>query len=702
MREGLSPRISILVLVLGVVAFGLPMFAELKGIASADEFRNNDWLNCRSFDVLSRRAILQDGEFPLRTHLLGGGFPIAAHPSDGSWAPTILAVLLFGDVVGVKVNLLLLFFAGAVGAWGLSRRFLGLSPPASLFAGLLFAFSGWAPSMLLVGFYHQVFYLLAPGILYLLLTSPRRPARLLVAGLLLCFVLQQGGHAFPAIVYLLALCCWLLAADEAAGDDAGPLSRWGPPLGLLLLLSAPLAFAREMNSAWPLAVGWVPALALLAGLPRMRRMLRTLLPWAGRIALVLVVACSLGAPRLAGLLMLDEDGEYSHDLNRRHADWFPDLQAPSDLDYEVFYEGPVDFVRGLSGRVAEQADYRTEWGRKTGPIQREYAYLGLTPYALVLALIGVVVGLRDRRSALLAVAAILFSLISFGWNTPADFHFLLTWGLPYLQDFAQPIKYYNFFILLSLVCLAAVALQRLLERVPEGLPRRGAMVVAFALLLLPFLQNRAPLGELFAEPRPAPEEEPHRQVAMVGDPSWMVNDAETIREMGLSAHLRGGVRPTEATEYHNIRRGVGTIDWYGSLVLGEAAWPASYLTLAGDVLPNPAYAGSEAWAEGPAEIEGLRLRHNSAEVDVGVRGDGALLVINQSWLEGFETSEGELVNVDGLLGVVLEGQGSRTVRLVYRPRLLLMAFAVAGVSLLLWLAALVVLLRRGRAARAAG
>ena len=672
------------------------MFAELQGIASADEFRNNDWLNCRSFDVLSRRAILQDGEFPLRTHLLGGGFPIAAHPSDGSWAPTIVAVLLFGDVVGVKLNLLLLFFAGALGTWALSRQFLGLSPPAALFAGLLFAFSGWAPSMLLVGFYHQAFYLLAPGILYLLLTSPGRPARLLVAGLLLCFVLQQGGHAFPAIVYLLAVSCWLVAADEAAGDEPGPLSRWGPPLGLLLLLCAPLAVARETHRAWPLLAGWLPALALLAGLPRMRRMVRALLPWAGRTALVVVVACSLGAPRLAGLLMLEEDGEYSHHLNRRHADWFPDLQAPSDLDYEVFYEGPVDFVRGLTGRVPAQADYRTEWGRQVGPVDKEYAYLGLTPYALLLALIGVFVGLRDRRSSLVAVAALLFTLISFGWHSPADFHFLLTWGLPYLQDFAQPIKYYNFFILLSLVCLAAVALERLLGRLPEGLPRRGAMGVAFALLLLPFFQNRAPLGELFAEPRPAPEEEPGYQVAMVGEPSWLENDAVTIREMGLFAHLRGCVRPIEATEYNNIRRGVGTIDWYGSLVLGEAASPSSYLTLAGEVLENPAYPKSEAWAEGPATIEGLRIRHNSIEVDVDVQGDEARVVINQSWLEDFESSEGRIVDVDGLLGVALEGQGSRTLRLVYRPRPLLWAFAVAGISLLLWVVALVMLLRRGR------
>ncbi len=696
-RWRLSPRVSVVLLLLGTLVFGLPMFAELQGIASADEFRNNDWLNCRSFDVLSRRAILEDGEFPLRTHLLGGGFPVAAHPSDGSWAPTILAVLLFGDVVGVKLNLLLLFFAGALGAWALSRRYLGLSPPAALFAGLLFAFSGWAPSMLLVGFYPQVLYLLAPGILHLLLTSPRRPARLLVAGLLLCFVLQQGGHAFPSLVYMLGLTCWLLAASESAGDGSGALKRWGPPLGVLLLICATPAFARGLDRAWPLLAGWLPAAVLMVALPRLRRMLRALLPWAGRMALVIVVACSLGAPRLAGLSMLEESAEYHHTLHRGEALWFPDRGAPRNTDVEDFYEGPADFVRGLAGRAPRHAEYKERWGRKAAPQTMEYAWLGLTPVLLLLALVGLVLGFRDRRAAPLAISAVLFSLVCFGWHAPPDFHFLLTWGFPYLYDFAQPIKYFNFFILLSLVPLAALALDRLVRRLPEGLPRLGATAAAFALLLWPFFQNRAALGELFAEPRPAPEQETFHQMAMVADASWLEHDPDTIREMGIRAHLRDFTRPVEATEYNNIRRGVGTIDWYGSLVIDEAARPAHYLTTAGEELDNPVYLDSEFWAHGTVSIDGGRIGHNWVEVDVNVLGsEKVLVIVNQSWLEGFQASEGRIVDHEGLLGIELEGKGDRTVRFDYRPQALLMAFKVAGGSLLVWLLALVVLSWRGR------
>jgi hypothetical protein len=48
---------------------------------------------------------------------------------------------------------------------------LELSEEASLITAALFGVSGWLPSMWLVGFCNQVFYLLTPGILYLLVSA---------------------------------------------------------------------------------------------------------------------------------------------------------------------------------------------------------------------------------------------------------------------------------------------------------------------------------------------------------------------------------------------------------------------------------------------------------------------------------------------------------------------------------------------------
>ena len=100
MRERLN---VVLVLAAMTVLFVLPALAVPGGIASGDPFRDNDWLNCRVFDRIARQSLLEDGQFPLRTHLLGGGFPIVAHPSDGSWAPTRLAWSVDNRTAGYRV-----------------------------------------------------------------------------------------------------------------------------------------------------------------------------------------------------------------------------------------------------------------------------------------------------------------------------------------------------------------------------------------------------------------------------------------------------------------------------------------------------------------------------------------------------------------------------------------------------------------------
>ncbi len=661
-----------LLLAVVCVVFGVSAtFVHPLGIAGVDEYRNADWLNCRSFDALTRRALLEDGEFPLRTHLLGGGFPVAAHPSDGSWAPTIVAVLLFGDVVGTKINLLLFLIAGAWGVHALARRFAGCSEAASLLAGALFAVSGWLPSMWLVGFYNQVFYLLAPAVLHLLLTH--RP---LWGGLLLALVLQQGGLAFPAVVFFLSVAAWGMAAAESAEADDGVAGAWGGPFAVLLLGTSAPAFARGLESPAAVVLGWGTAALLTAATPRMRRFARALLPWVGRLALLLVVCCSLGAARLAGIVLLEGEDTYTHELQRRDALWFPDLDEPPMPPEERFYDSPADFVIALSGRVPARTEYGEMHGRDTAPVEYEYAWLGLTPPFVGLLFVGLGLALRgDRRRQLVAGLGILFALISFGWRAPPDLHFLMTWGVPPLDRLAQPLKYWNFFVLLPGVLLVGVAVDRL--------PRREVAIPVVALLLVwPFVQNRATLAELFLVERPAgPPAERYLQVATVAEEAWVERGEQRIRALSDEAYLREYVRPTEATEYWNVRRGLGVVDHYGSLVLPEHAIPATYLTLDGVAVPNPRYRG-EAWVDGPGTVESVVVGHNRIVVEATLEAPGTV-VVNQNWLEGFTADVGEVGDRDGLLAVALPA-GRHRATLRYRPGGLLAGFGISALSWIFW------------------
>jgi hypothetical protein len=698
------PRVALgLLALVAALLVGSGAFVEPLGIAGLDEFRNNDWLNCRSFDVLSRRALLHDGEWPLRTHLLGGGFPLALHPSDGTWAPTILPVLLFGDVIGVKLNLLWMLWVGMAGVWSIARRFLSLRPDASLLTAALFGLSSWLPSMWLVGFYNQVFYLLVPAVAALMLDEPkRRGLRLLLSAMLLCFILQQGGHAFSAVVFFLGLLGGAEAAVRSAREGDGALRTWAGPILLFVLADAPLAFARALGSPWPLAAGWGPGLLLLGLVPRLRRFGRALLPAAARGGLLLALACSLGAARLLGLALLEDEARYEHRLQREDALWFPPAGAtPPPMWEERFYDSAPEFLRAIWGRVPGSTGYGTSWGREGEPSEREYIWLGLSPPFAVLALLGLLVAARRGRPAeLVAGLGLLFTGIAFGPRLPPDLHFLLTWGLPPLAAFAQPVKYWNFFIFLSAVLLAGLAVDATLGRVAAsrraaGRPlalARGLLALA---LLWPLLQSRAVLGELFLVPRPPPAEEPrYFQVAMVGEGWWVEHGDALVRRMSDQLYLRDYVRPRLATEYRNVRRGVGTIDHYGSLVLPEHAIPAQYVSLQGALYPNPRYRGEGWLAEGTGAVHSVHVGHNRIQAQVTLETPG-LLVVNQNYLDGFVSNSGHLEESDGLLALRLPA-GEHRVTLSWRPRPVLLGFALSGLSFLAWCVAVAVLSVRGR------
>jgi len=684
-------------LLLGATAlFLLPMFDVPLGNASGDDFRDNDWLNCRAFDVMARQAILEHGQFPLRSHLVGGGFPTIAHPSDSSWAPTLPAVLLLGDVLGGKVNLLLLFLAGALGVYGLARRWLELSLPAALFAALLFAFSGWAPSMLLVGFYHQAFFLLCPAALYFLVRGAGRPDRLLWAGLLLFFILQQGGHAVSTVCYFLGVTLWLQSV-EPPGEDRSRLGRWAPPLLLLLACLSALAVSKAAlgSALWALPLAAAGVLLAPRFSPGLGRFCGRLKPWAARLGLVLLACLALGAGRVTGLAATRGDAIYPLSSQGFGTLIGAPTGGKKEGWTERFYESPVDLARGIVQRVPGRSEYGEKFGRQGENLDYEYAFLGLTWPAL-LPLLALALGGLVRRTPLLLWGAGLFALICLGWNAGLNAHFLLAWGVPWAGELNQPIKYFNFFLLLFLVLLSGAGVERLTRLRPAGWQRNLITCVALALLVFPFLQNRPVLGELFRleQPTPAAEAAFH-QVAMVGDAGWVKLGEAEIRRRGRAERLREYVRPRAATEYFNVGRGVGTVDWYGSMTLPEHAVPRHYLTPAGQRLDNPRYRG-EAWVErGQGSLRSLVNRPNSVELQVSLSGPGQV-VVNQNHLDGFSASAGELGSHHGLLAVTLPRGGEHMVRLTYRPPLLLAGLAVSGVSLLLWIAAQVWLFRRRR------
>jgi hypothetical protein len=669
------------------------MFAVPGGITGSDSFRSNDWLNTRFFDAAAVRSVLEHGQFPLRSHLVGGGFPTVAHPSDGSWSPTILLMLAFGDVAGVKLLIGLFALLGAWGVFGLARRELQCSSLASFGASALFVSSAWLPSMMAVGFYNQLFFLAAPGILHLSLSSPGYPHRLLLAGGLYALVLQQGLHAFPAIGFALFLYFWLRSAG-LTGEGLGLWRTWSQPLLLLFLLTAPLALAKHLDPLACLACGWGFAALLVFRNSRTRSFVSDLLPWLRRLVVLTLVACSLGVARLVGLWAFRGQSKYEHSLSRSGARWFPGLDSPP-VDEERFYSSLGGLVDGLVGAVPAEVEYAFLFGRPAHPLVSEYGWVGLSWVGLALAIAGVSLAILQARTRPLVIWTLLFVAVCMGWHIVPDVHFLLTWGVPFLEDFSQPIKYWNFFILLGSCLLAALSFQFVDTKI-SGWPRRLLLALMFVGLLCPLGQSRDVLREAFSRPVVADGLSQFHQTALVADAWWAELGPDQIKTMSNQLMLREKVRPRGATEYFNLLRGVGTVDWYGSYLLPEHAVPRYYVSLDGDQVLNPRYRG-EAWLEqGAGVIDGLLIRPNTIHFDATLKESGRV-VVNQNFLAGFQTSVGQLVEHEGLLAVDLP-VGQHDVELLYRPRNLLLGLAASFLATLAWIAAILFFILGGNVA----
>lgn len=665
-----------LVVAVAVLAFCVPMVLRPDGFLSGDAYRDNDWLTDRLFDLLARTALLEHGTFPLRSPLIGGGYPTLGHPFDGSWAPTLLPILALGPVWGVKVNLLLATLLGAWGVGRLSRDLLGLSPPLAAFAALAYAWSGWLPGMMLVGFYSQFLAYLVPGVLALSL-APRRGSDPILAGFLLFLILQQGGNGFVAALGFVGVATLVVGSP----DRRSALLT----LGGVVLVTAGLALGRRYALPWLPVVGLALGAGALLG-PWLREGRRALRPRLLTLAGVLLVTGTLGIGKVAALLPVLDRGAYAHEGNVPPSSWplgdGPGAELnPHERD-EHFYNGPRELFEGLVGRTPRDGLYQ-EVSHAPAPqvpveprdrtfATREYQWLGLTPGLLLLALVG---ALRPRgwRFAVLAGSV---ALLVLGPHAPGDLYLLVASGLPGFDGIRQPTKYYNVYLLLSLAPLVGLGAEAVGSRLGRWAPALGL------LLLWPLAQNAPIWTDRFAEPLPDWACDNCVAVKQVGHADWVPwGDAE-IERWGRRLYLREQRRPPNAREYDNAARGVRTIDWYGTLSLPEPTIPSHYVTPSGAVLPNPRWRG-DAWVLGDGEVLEVALGVNDVRVLAHLEAPGRL-VVNQAWLDGFESSHPGGAPEAGLLAADLPA-GLHEVTFRYRPMGTLLGLAASGGFALLWL-----------------
>ncbi len=694
------------ILTAAILLFAGWMVVHPLGIASDDAYRDNDWMTDRTFDVLARDALLTHHQLPLRSHQLGGGYPTIGHPFDGTLSPTLLPTLVFGDVIGVKIVIALLLLLGSWGMWGLARGWLGVGKPVAALAVLAFAFAGWVPSMLLVGFYPQALYLVAPALLRLLWVDvEQRPRRsILLAGGVLYLLLAQAGNAALAVAWFVALATWLkTAADEHPALVVPALLAWAAVAG-------PLAVSRELEGHPALiGVGAVVAAGLVLGIPKMRAAAKAMGPHAARGLAVGAIAIVLGLGKIVAVSDLLDRGEYVHELSWGYELWFPRLphgepdgrvfrmpgfDPPPYADPD-FFMGLDELAEGLHGRVPREGEYSPfpppsgagpMEERPFGIAEREYMWIGLTAPVALLALVGLGAG---RRRAVLATSGACVAGVCLGPHLLPDLHFLLVKGLPGFDSIVQPIKYFGFF----LVPVGALAAAGVYDRWAPADPRAAYGIVA-ALAAWPFVQSGTALMERFEHPVDVEREASFSQLVHVGHPDWVAEEPVEIERWGREWGLRELARPAGFREYEIVKRGLGIVDWYGTVELPERAVPKTYVTPSGETLANPRYEGAEVRVGGgEGTVESWDIGPTTLRATVTTTGD-ARVTFNQSWMEEFVSNTGEVRDDAGLVAVDLSGAGTHDVEVVWRPGRILAAIGASLVAAVAWLLLLIADVRR--------
>lgn len=136
-RPGDTRRLTIGIMALLAVialAFAWPVLVH------PDYWGIQDWDAFLARSGITRKTILDYGQFPLWNPYSNGGIPHLAHPELGIFSVQCLLELLFGVLAGDKISILLHLFAGLAGGYCLGRHFR-MAAPSALLTAFLFMLS---------------------------------------------------------------------------------------------------------------------------------------------------------------------------------------------------------------------------------------------------------------------------------------------------------------------------------------------------------------------------------------------------------------------------------------------------------------------------------------------------------------------------------------------------------------------------------
>ncbi len=212
------------------ILFLFPIFSNFGNIGLYD------WDQHLFYHGSASLTIKKFGQFPFWNPFHCGGTPLLANPQSTFLSPFFLLLLLFGDIAGLKLQVLAYCFLGLFGMFLLARR-LGIRIVQAYVTAIIFMFSSWFAARVLVG--HTTFFpfaLLPWAFLFYLMAEEK--LHWAFAGSVVMALMFLSGGVYP--FYFAAMLIGLYALLESLEKmKLRPLYAAGILIAFALLFSAP-------------------------------------------------------------------------------------------------------------------------------------------------------------------------------------------------------------------------------------------------------------------------------------------------------------------------------------------------------------------------------------------------------------------------------------------------------------------------------
>ncbi|MDP8261832.1 MAG: hypothetical protein P9M13_00835 [Candidatus Ancaeobacter aquaticus] len=187
------------------------LFLVLSFIYVSPNFENINNYSCgdgesyQTINAVINKTILEHKQIPLWNPYSGGGNVMLAHPESPFLSPLYLPVLIFGTVIGIKIQIVLYYFIGLCGMYALCR-YLNFKVLPAFLSAIIFAFNSYLSNHLNLGYFPWMTIVWLPWAFLFYLKSFVNRKNIVWCAIVLSLLLFEGG-----VHNLTMICSFLIA-----------------------------------------------------------------------------------------------------------------------------------------------------------------------------------------------------------------------------------------------------------------------------------------------------------------------------------------------------------------------------------------------------------------------------------------------------------------------------------------------------------